>query len=177
MLADLASAVGDLGAHTFEIHAGKAYYDHGLKQGLEEARARVVLPTEGLSQGRKLAYYSSDAAGRPVVTRAGDPNASAERAEPMTSPMSSPAAMPSTGQYRPLFEHLRGLAGDRWDASFAEIEQVSGRPLPRSARRHSAWWANNGATYGHARAWLAAGYETSQLRLGAERVTFRGIAA
>ncbi len=55
---------------------------------------------------------------------------------------------------------------DRWDASFSEIEAILGERLPVSARRHGAWWANERVgTHSHARAWLAAGFETSPVAL------------
>jgi hypothetical protein len=57
--------------------------------------------------------------------------------------------------------------------SFSEIEEVLGFSLPLSARSYQAWWGNN-LTYGrHSAAWLLAGWETEQLDLAGERVTFR----
>jgi hypothetical protein len=41
--------------------------------------------------------------------------------------------------------------------SFAEIERVIGQPLPSSARRHRAWWANErSGSHVHSRSWLEA---------------------
>ena len=84
---------------------------------------------------------------------------------------------PPSGKYLPLYRELERLAVNRWDATFADVEGVLGFRLPDSARDHPAWWGNEtGAkTHSHARAWLAAGFETSQVRLDTERVTFRRV--
>ena len=37
-------------------------------------------------------------------------------------------------KYHPLSERLKGHGQDDWQASFAEIEEVLGFPLPKSAR-------------------------------------------
>jgi hypothetical protein len=47
----------DLQSTTFEIHAGRAYEGFGLTQGLRRAGATVELPLDGLTQGRRLAWY------------------------------------------------------------------------------------------------------------------------
>lgn len=57
VLGQLRNALGDIGRYDFEIHAGAAYTDHGLRSGLVSAGAGVSLPTEGLSLGRQLAFY------------------------------------------------------------------------------------------------------------------------
>jgi hypothetical protein len=41
----------------FEAHAGSAYLDHGLADGLQARGAVVERPTEGLSFGRQLSFY------------------------------------------------------------------------------------------------------------------------
>lgn len=55
--ADLRGRLEDLGACTFEIHAGAAYADHGLVDGLHEGGASVELPVAGLRMGEQLAWY------------------------------------------------------------------------------------------------------------------------
>ena len=75
------------------------------------------------------------------------------------------------GKYAPLFKHLNELHGEHWEASFDEIEAIVGFPLPDSARRHAAWWANDGG-HSHARTWLAAGWRTSKVDLQARRLVF-----
>lgn len=57
VLEQLRAELGDLGAHTFEIHAGAAYVSFGLKEGLVAAGARVEEPLAGLGIGRRLAFY------------------------------------------------------------------------------------------------------------------------
>jgi hypothetical protein len=57
--------------------------------------------------------------------------------------------------------------------SFDEIETVIGHPLPPSAGRYEAWWSNNDTGHSHARAWIAAGWRTSEVDLANRRVTFR----
>ena len=77
------------------------------------------------------------------------------------------------GKYTPLFRHLMEFGGKRWPATFAEVEVVLGFPLPKSARKHSAWWANEqDGQHSHARAWLAAGWRTSEVSLTAQTLVF-----
>jgi hypothetical protein len=58
ILASLRAKLGDFGDCTFEIHAGRNYFDYGLRDGLRGAGAHVVVPTEGLAQGQQLQYYA-----------------------------------------------------------------------------------------------------------------------
>ena len=83
------------------------------------------------------------------------------------------------GKYAPLFRHLTEFGGIRWRATFREVEAVLDFPLPKSARQHSAWWANEqGGGHSHARAWLAAGWRTSEVSLATQTLVFeRGSAA
>ena len=78
------------------------------------------------------------------------------------------------GKYDPLGHHLMNLHREEWTASFDQIETVLGFRLPYSARAHPAWWANE-QRGGHSqkRAWLDAGWRTSDLNLTGETVTFR----
>lgn len=173
VLADLRRHLGDVGAHTFEIHAGAVYYGFGLRQGLEDAGAEVVVPTEGLSLGRKLAYYASQASNRPGSAEPREPKTAATPAPGRSTGRPQAVVAPPTGKYRLLFQHLAGLTADRWQTSFTEIEKVLCTALPPSARKHHAWWANEAGSHSHARAWLAAGFYTSQVRPDREQVTFR----
>ena len=72
------------------------------------------------------------------------------------------------GKYGRLCEHLRALQETEWRASFAEIEEVLGLDLPASARSHAAWWSNDDG-HSQARAWLDAGFRTSELDTSANR--------
>jgi hypothetical protein len=73
-------------------------------------------------------------------------------------------------KYQPLAKRLAGHRGDEWRASFAEIEEVLGFPLPKAARNR-AWWANTGDKP-HSRAWMAGGWR-ADMDQAAGAVTFR----
>lgn len=79
------------------------------------------------------------------------------------------------GRYGSLCEHLRALQETEWRASFAEVEEVLGFDLPASARSHAAWWSNGG--HSHARAWLDAGFRTSELDISRRTLRFRRVVA
>ena len=76
-------------------------------------------------------------------------------------------------KYAALRDHLMALRTNRWDASFQAIEEVLGFSLPASARKHQAWWANQ-TTGGRTQCsgWMDAGWQTSNLNLASERITF-----
>ena len=80
------------------------------------------------------------------------------------------------GKYGRLCEHLRALQETEWRASFAEIEEVLGLDLPASARSHAAWWSNDGG-HSQARAWLDAGFRTSESDTSRRTVLFRRVVA
>ena len=76
-------------------------------------------------------------------------------------------------KYDPLNRYLLGLDRNEWRATFADIERVLGFKLPRSARDYPAWWANEAeGSHVHAKAWMAAGWETSDLNLTGETIIF-----
>ncbi|WP_223974142.1 hypothetical protein [Bradyrhizobium sp. RD5-C2] len=59
--------------------------------------------------------------------------------------------------------------------SFAEIEVLLGRSLPKSAYEYDAWWSNEDptkTTHSHSRAWTTAGYDAEPHRMQ-RVVTFR----
>ena len=61
--------------------------------------------------------------------------------------------------------------------SFGQIERIIGSPLPESARRYQAWWANqSGNGHTQAFAWACAGWRTTELNLEDETVTFLYVA-
>jgi hypothetical protein len=75
--------------------------------------------------------------------------------------------------YDPLYKYLMERSEPVVRMTFAEIERVLGRPLPASARKHQAWWANEETgTHSHARSWLGAGRRTGELDLNAAVVEF-----
>jgi len=75
-------------------------------------------------------------------------------------------------KYFPLYEHLRARPLTEWTASFAEIEEILGIPLPPSARKHSAWWSNSRVGHDYAQSWLDAGFDTRRRDFVNEHVTF-----
>jgi hypothetical protein len=75
-------------------------------------------------------------------------------------------------KYKPLSDRLTGHSGDEWRASFADLEQVLGFPLPKGARSSRAWWANGGDK-GHHKAWGGVGWNLHEIDPASEYVTFR----
>ena len=152
VLAALEHASGELGSHTFEIHAGAAYRGYGLVDGLRARRAVVEIPTAGLSIGHQLAFYARGAG----LASEG----------PRIAPAQGLGALASRGQ--PLRDYLEH-ASPPVTLSFADVERILGRPLPPSARKHRAWWANS-PSQTLARQWLAAGWKAEMVDLFAEQV-------
>ena len=63
-----------------------------------------------------------------------------------------------SSKYDRLYQHLNGKTVRSVTLSFRAIERIIGGPLPASARKHSAWWANDtGGTHVQSHAWLRAG--------------------
>jgi hypothetical protein len=54
----LGGALGDDRGTMFEAHAGAVYLSFGLTDGILRRGGMIVNPTEGLSFGRQLAFYS-----------------------------------------------------------------------------------------------------------------------
>lgn len=87
-------------------------------------------------------------------------------------------------KYRPLQEYLDLLSQDdparkRVELSFNRIEQIIGKPLPRSAYDYSSWWGNRwGSVYfnkyspPHTSAWHDAGWFVVHLDLSGQLVEF-----
>jgi hypothetical protein len=76
-------------------------------------------------------------------------------------------------RYQPLADFLAAKKGSQWDASFDEIEKQLGFPLPNSAYKYQAWWANqNGAGHSQTKGWRSVGWRTTKLDLERRRVRF-----
>ena len=75
-------------------------------------------------------------------------------------------------KYDALSARLAAHPDPEWGASFAELEEVLGFPLPKGARSGKAWW---GEAQPHARAWR--GWDVSGLDPAGGRVTFRRASA
>jgi len=81
-------------------------------------------------------------------------------------------------KYDPLSTHLISLGRGRdHRLAFDRIEALLDSPLPPSAKRHQAWWANQrGSGHVQAHAWLEAGFHTCDLDLKGRQVTFKPVA-
>ena len=79
------------------------------------------------------------------------------------------------GKYDPLFEYLCRAGDGPVELHFDEIERLVG-PLPASASKHSAWWANEavGGRHVQAHAWVNAGREVESVDPASRRVRFTG---
>jgi len=73
-------------------------------------------------------------------------------------------------KYHNLTLYLASLDGSAWEATFDEIEEVLGFPLPASARQYQAWWSNQ--MRAQSMGWQLAGWRTANVDLSNERVTF-----
>lgn len=77
------------------------------------------------------------------------------------------------GKYDSLRQFLGQQPGLVTDLSFEEIGRIVGG-LPRSARDHRAWWANErDGRHVQARGWLDAGWFVDDVNLQAGRVRMR----
>lgn len=61
VLADLDERLAPLTGCVIELHAGAAFCDSGLVEGLRRRGADVARPVAGLGQGRQLAWYREQA--------------------------------------------------------------------------------------------------------------------
>lgn len=72
-------------------------------------------------------------------------------------------------KYQPLSDRLSDHPEPEWRASFAEIEEVLGFPLPKTARTR-AWWSPEKS---HSTAWTAHGFTVAEFDPATGGVTFR----
>jgi hypothetical protein len=76
-------------------------------------------------------------------------------------------------KYAPLRDHLMAVRADRWHATFREIEDVLGFPLPQSAYKYPAWWANeDSGRHVQRMGWCDAGFLTENLNLLGRKIPF-----
>lgn len=76
------------------------------------------------------------------------------------------------GKYRALWAWLRTQPGNRVPATFGQIEEIIGMPLPPSCRQHAAHWSSyEGSAV--ARAIHDAGWAAREISIPAERVVFQ----
>lgn len=78
-------------------------------------------------------------------------------------------------KYSPLASHLQALTANEVRLTFADIEQIIDANLPRSARKHHAWWANSRTADSHSwsHLWLRAGWERCEYSLAEQWVVFQ----
>jgi CBS domain-containing protein len=76
--------------------------------------------------------------------------------------------------YTSLSRFLQELPDDTGSLGmpFTTIESILGRSLPPSARRHTAWWANDSSSHTQSKAWLDVGWRVSAVQLDEDVVVF-----
>lgn len=73
-----------------------------------------------------------------------------------------------------LRERLKAEGISYYMATFDEVEEWSGTPLPPSAYEHRAWWSNNDHNYNNSpKAWDLAQLDTADVDMRARTVSFR----
>jgi hypothetical protein len=75
-------------------------------------------------------------------------------------------------KYDPLSRWLTRRISKRVPATFTEIEEILGFPLPPAARKRRPWWANDRKNHVQAKAWLSAGFHTEDVSLPNETLVF-----
>lgn len=80
VLAELDERVERLSDWVIEMHAGAAFCDSGLVDGLHDRGASVIRPVAGLGQGRQLAWYREQAANHDAAGHPTGPSADAAHA-------------------------------------------------------------------------------------------------
>jgi hypothetical protein len=79
----------------------------------------------------------------------------------------------SMNKYQPLTEHLRRQSSSQYPIKFNDIEKIIGGELPPSAFKHRAWWSNNPSNSVMTKAWLEAGWISSNVDLEGKKLVFR----
>ena len=89
-----------------------------------------------------------------------------------TSAMPQPSlrVLQRTSKYSPLSVYLSQARKTTITLTFAQLDEILGFPLPASAKRHQAFWANQSDTRIRpwARAWQTAGYRVDGIHLDAQ---------
>ena len=76
-------------------------------------------------------------------------------------------------KYAPLTGYLSSSGMNYIPMTFAEVEEVIGDKLPRSAFEYRPWWSNNPSNHVNANSWLRAGYKTSDVDMARRKLVFR----
>ncbi|MDE0510354.1 MAG: hypothetical protein OXI88_01000 [Gammaproteobacteria bacterium] len=80
-------------------------------------------------------------------------------------------------KYAPLTGYLSSSGMDYILMTFAEVEDVIGDKLPRSAFEYRPWWSNNPSNHVNAYSWLRAGYKTADVDMVERKLAFRKASA
>jgi len=80
-------------------------------------------------------------------------------------------------KYAPLTGYLSSSGMDYILMTFAEVEEVIGDKLPRSAFEYRPWWSNNPSNHVNAYSWLRAGYKTADVDMVERKLAFRKASA
>ena len=75
-------------------------------------------------------------------------------------------------KYEPLQAYLARQPSRELPMTFEQVEQLLNFALPPSARTHPQWWSNNVGSHVAVKAWRNAGWKTSRVDVGCERVVF-----
>ena len=76
-------------------------------------------------------------------------------------------------KYEPLTHHLMAQKISNYNLKFNEIEKIIQDKLPASAYKHRAWWSNNPNNSVMTKAWLDAGWISSDVDLEGQKLVFR----
>jgi len=84
---------------------------------------------------------------------------------------------PNDSRYAPLAIWLQSKSSsrDRVQLTFQDVEDIIGAELPRSAREHRAWWANDTVGHSQSQQWLEAGWRVARIDMTGRKVTFARI--
>jgi CBS domain-containing protein len=107
---------------------------------------------------------------RPSLVTAGS-----ERGSLIRVPVPEEACVQPEGKYSALECWLRDLRPqeNRIRVGFQDLEALLSQELPRSAREHRSWWANDSTSHVQALAWLRAGWRVADVDLETQEVTFQ----
>ncbi|WP_161539468.1 DUF7662 domain-containing protein [Hyphobacterium indicum] len=78
-------------------------------------------------------------------------------------------------KYDALTAALNSQKSTQWQVSFSDIESIIGARLPDSAYRYRAWWSNNPTNSVMTKAWLKAGWKSSNVDMAGRTLTFRKV--
>lgn len=85
------------------------------------------------------------------------------------------AKQPEFSKYLPLDDWFRNLPATtkHIELTFAQVEDILGAPLPKSAAKLTTWWTNvQPKIQSHRTAWLNHGWRVAEFDLAAKRVKF-----